>query len=231
MRIDIELKEAIFVERLNRFMALTVLDERETLVHVANSGRLEELMRPGSRLLLAPVSTANHRKTKYDLVLIEADGVLVSVDARLPNVLVQEAIAVGSLSEFGGDRVISAEVRFLDSRLDFLLEGPRGQCYLEVKSVTLVEGGTGLFPDAPTVRGRRHVAALVEAVNQGHRAAVVFVVQRPDALHMSPNRRADPEFWFALENAVARGVEVWAYRCTVGRKSIEIVAPVPFSLA
>jgi sugar fermentation stimulation protein A len=95
-------------------------------------------------------------------------------------------------------------------------------CYIETKSVTLVVDGVGLFPDAPTERGRRHVLELAEAVESGHRTAVIFVVQRPDAKEFSPHYTADPAFGDALRAAVSRGVEVYAYNCRVGRRSIAI---------
>ena len=205
-----------------------VCDGRETPVHVANSGRLEELLRPSNLMLLAPAPAVSQRKTAYHLVLVEADGVLVSADARLPNALFQEAVEAGRLSGFEGYDRISGEVPFGGSRLDFRMSGPDGTMFVEVKSVTLVEGGVGLFPDAPTLRGRRHVDELAEAVRQGHRAAVVFVIQRPDASSMSPNRAADPDFCRALDRAVSLGVEVRAYRCGVSRESIEVAAAVPY---
>jgi sugar fermentation stimulation protein A len=102
-----------------------------------------------------------------------------------------------------------------------------GSCYIEVKSVTLVEDGVGLFPDAPTERGRKHVSSLRRIVRSGHRAAAVFVVQRPDARAFSPNRLADPDFCRALSEAVESGVETHAFRCRVSRARIELWDAVP----
>ena len=157
-------------------------------------------------------------------------GVLVSVDSRLPNALLQEAIDAGSLPEFAGYDHLLREVTFSDSRLDMVLTSELGRCYIEAKSVTLVEAGTGLFPDAHTERGRKHMSTLVEAWKQGHRAAVVFVIQRPDAQEFSPNEAADPRFCRSLRNAAQLGVEVYAYRCRVSRQEIEIADAVPVRL-
>ena len=193
-------------------------------MHVANSGRMRELFLYENPMFLAPAEpeALAKRKTAFDLALVETDGVLVSADARLPNTLLREAIEADLLPAFGGYDEVRPEVRFEDSRLDIVLSGQPGLCYIETKSVTLVEGGVGLFPDAPTDRGRKHVLTLREAVRQGHRAAVVFVVQRSDADSMAPNEAADPKFCLALRNAVAEGVEVYAHRCSVSLSSIEL---------
>ena len=110
------------------------------------------------------------------------------------------------------------------------MEGPRDFCFVEVKSVTLVEGGNGLFPDAPTTRGKKHVGSLAQAVREGHRAAVVFVVQREDVIGFRPNDNADPEFGQALRDAVREDVEAHAYRCHVSPKAVEIDSSIPVSL-
>ena len=194
MKLHPHLEEATFVTRLNRFAAIMRRDGREIAVHVANSGRLEELLRPENRMLLAPAHNTSRRKTAYDLALVKVNDVLVSADARLPNALVREAIEADRIPQLSGYSAIAQEVALEDSRLDLLLSGRPGLCYAEVKSVTLVENGVGLFPDAPTERGRRHMASLASAVRRGHRAAVVFVIQRGDAVAFSTNRSADPLF-------------------------------------
>ena len=222
-----ELKEAKFVRRLNRFSALMICEGKETLAHVANSGRLGELLVPDNPMLLTPVEGRPDRKTAFDLSLVQIGDVLVSADSRLPNQLVSEATQKGSLPEFREYDGFAREVKFEDSRLDIRLTGPEGLCYIEVKSVTLVENDTGLFPDAPTERGRRHLETLVMAVGQGHRAAVLFVVQRPDASALVPNRPADPDFSDTLADAIGRGVEAYAYRCTVSRRHVRLAESIP----
>ena len=247
------LHEARFVRRLNRFAATVSLNGREVMVHVANSGRLQELLLPGSLCYLTE-QPGSHRKTAYDLSLVAierpghesvrepqvpydvtheqstAGSLLVSADARLPNALVWEAWRNGTLPHFEGYETARREVRYRDSRLDMLLESPAGQCYVEVKSVTLVQDGVARFPDAPTDRGRRHVSTLVRAVEEGHRAAAVFVIQRADADALSPYDAHDPLFGAALREAVAAGVEAYAFTCAVTRESITIAGEVPVLL-
>ena len=224
------LRKAVFVERLNRFAMLAEVDGRRVLCHVANSGRLHELLSPENTLWLTPAPDGANRKTTHDLRLVDIGGVLVSGDARLPNHLLREAIESGGLPEFAGFDEVRSEVTYGDSRVDLVLRYKDTFCFVEAKSVTLVEDRVALFPDAPTSRGRKHVLNLCKAVNEGHRGAVVFVVQRPDADALTPNVAADPEFYDALVKAEASGVEIYAYRCRVSMEEIAITDRIPVRL-
>ena len=221
-----DLVEGIFLERLNRFLARVEVDGREVDVHVANSGRMKELFVPGWRVLVRPVS-GDHRKTKFDLVLVDMGNALVSADARMPNPLLAEGVANGHLQQFAGYTDMRREVIFGDSRLDLMLEGPSGLCYIEAKSVTLVTNGVGLFPDAPSTRGAKHLRTLETVLEAGHRAAVVFVVQRPDASAFATSDPSDPDFADALRSALAAGVEAYAYNCEVTERSIRLDRALP----
>ena len=221
-----DLVEARFLRRVNRFLAVVEIDGRETDVHVANSGRLRELFLSGASVWLKPAQSEG-RKTAYDLALVEADGVLVSADARLPNALVAEAVVEGLLEGIEKPSAIVRESTFGDSRFDLMLEDGRGRRYVEVKSATLVEQGVGLFPDSPTLRGAKHLNTLIEAVEAGHRAAVAFVVQRPDADAFAANEPADPVLAESLRRAVACGVEAYAYNCRVSREEVRLNRRLP----
>jgi sugar fermentation stimulation protein A len=220
------LLEATFLERANRFACWVEREGRREKTHLPNSGRLRELLVPGASVLMAKAA-APHRKTESDMLVVVQGERLVSVDARLPGHLVDEALREGALAPFRGYPRIQREVRFGGSRLDFLLGGEGGACFLEVKSVTLVRGGLALFPDAPTLRGQRHLETLMEARRRGYGAAVAFVVQREDARAFSPNDGTDLAFGSALREAWRRGVGVYAYGCQVGRKEIRIVRELP----
>ena len=217
------------MRRLNRFAALVDIGGMETLVHVANSGRMRELLVEGRRVLLKPAS-GQHRKTSFDLALVDLGHTLASADARLPNRLFCDALGEGRLPQFAGYDKTLTEVTYGESRLDVVLDGRKGTCYVETKSVTLVTDGTGLFPDAPTSRGTKHVGSLLDAVRKGHRAALVFVVQRGDARACAPNDDADPQFGAALRRAVDGGVEVYAYRCQVTAGEIALGGQLPVRL-
>ena len=224
------LVEGRFIKRLNRFAALVDVERREYLAHVPNSGRMGELLVPGFRVLLVPAPEGTNRKTSFDLALVDTGSALSSADARLPNKLVAEALNRKRMPQFASYPVTRAEQVFGESRLDFLLEGPGGQCYVETKSVTLVEDGVGLFPDAPTIRGVKHLRSLMAARAEGHQAAVVFVIQRADADAFAPHDVADPLLGATLREAVAAGVDAWAYRCRVSEQRIILADEVPVRL-
>ncbi len=216
------------MRRDNRFRATVIVDGREDWAHVPNSGRLQELFTPGRPLWLSSAANPG-RKTAFDLRLVDYDGTLVSVDARLPNHLLAEALAEERWPELTYPE-IRREVTRSDSRLDFRLSGPEGVCWLETKSVTLVTDGLAQFPDAPTERGRKHLEELIQAINMGERTVVVFIIQRPDALQFAPHVEADPLFSSTLQQAASAGVEIRAFTCDVTLKSIAILAEVPVIL-
>lgn len=219
--------KAKFIERKNRFSALVEIDGEVVSAHVANSGRLRELLYPGAEVYLED-KRGLQRITPYDLSLVKFKGRFVSVDARVPNKVVAEAVNSGQLEEFNGYLVAKSEVKYGDSRLDLLLHNQQGQkCYVEIKSVTLVVDGEARFPDAPTERGARHINELVRAYSEGNCAAVVFLIQRDDAVSFSPNDVTDPAFGEALRKAVRQGVEAYAYVCRVEPGEIKIIRRIP----
>ncbi|MCS7178379.1 MAG: DNA/RNA nuclease SfsA [Anaerolineae bacterium] len=221
--------EGRFLARENRFRVRVEVDDRVVPAHLPNSGRLSELLTPGRPCRLVP-HPEPRRRTPLDLLLVEHAGVLVSVDARLPGPLFAEAVAEGRLLPFARFARVEREVRCGESRLDFRLDGPGGSLWVETKSVTLVEDGVALFPDAPTLRGQRHLRQLALLAEQGERAAIVFVIQRPDAEAFMPHVWADPAFAAALVEAARVGVEVYAFRCEVRPEEIRIGAAVSVRL-
>ncbi len=205
--------------------------------HLPDPGRLRELLVTGRRVWVRPAPArpgSPPRRTAWTLVLVQTpdgDG-WVSVDTTLPNRVVGKALASGRLEEFSGWALDRAEVRHGASRFDFRLvrsEGPsRGEpLYLEVKSVTLVEGGHALFPDAVTARGARHLGELAELARSGTRTAVLFVAQREDVRDIEAARSIDPAFAEALAEARAAGVAVYGRRCRVTPEGVELLDPVP----
>lgn len=224
------LKGAFFVARRNRFVGEIELGGERALAHVPSSGRMAELLRPGARVYVAG-QTRPGVKLKYRILLADYGGVLVSVDSLLPNRLALRALQSGCLPDLAGCSVIKPEAAFGQGRFDFLIRGPAGEeCFIEVKSVTLVEEGVALFPDAPSERGARHMEELAAARRDGYRAAVLFVIQRADAHCFRPNRPRDPRFSEELSRAASAGVEVLAYRCRVSLGEVVLDGPVPVCL-
>ena len=236
MKIAATLIPATFVKRDNRFRVTVRVEGHLLWAHLPNSGRLRELLVPGRRVLLA-AAQALGRRTPYDLLMVDLDGTLVSIDARMPSRLLYEVLRpaqdrtlqAGRLEAFAGYAEVRREVTYGQSRLDLVLEGgpDGGRCFIEAKSVTLVKDGVALFPDAPTQRGRRHLGELARARAEGHRAAVVFIVQRDDATSFSPHDEADPAFGQALREAAQAGVEVYAYKCRVSEGEVALDVPLP----
>ncbi len=217
---------AVFMHRPNRFVARCLLDGREVAVHVKNTGRCRELLVPGARVYLEHASGSN-RKTEFSLIAVEKGTLLINIDSQAPNAAAAEALATGLLPELGGrPSLLRREAAFGDSRLDFYLKTGRGGCFLEVKGVTLEDGGAGYFPDAPTLRGQRHVKELIRAVEKGYDAALLFVVQFSPVSFVSPYDVTMPSFREALCAAKAAGVRLLAYDCAVTPNSMTLRAPV-----
>jgi sugar fermentation stimulation protein A len=220
----------VLVSRYKRFFADVALDDGRSLTaHCPNPGAMLGLSTPGSVVWVSR-SDDPKRKLAHTLELVEVDGGLVGVNTMLPNRLVAEALAEGTIPELAGYLSIRREVKYGEnSRVDFLLEAPdRPACWVEVKSVTLCRGG-GLaeWPDCVSARGARHIAELEAVVAKGDRAAVLFLVQRSDCERFGLAADLDPAFSRALAQAVASGVEVLAYGCEMGPDRIGIAGRLP----
>jgi len=220
------LVEGYFRERKNRFSVKVDIDGESVPAHLPNSGRLNELLLPGRKCYLIP-KKGLHRKTSHDLVLVALESILVSTDARLPNHLIYEALKRNKLEEFAGTTQIKKEVQYGRSRFDFLLQQGNSKHLLEVKSVTLVVNDTGLFPDAPTERGKKHILELIDALNKGYRTSIIFCIQREDCHFFKANNEQDPDFSRLLKKAYKKGVSIFAYKCRLTKQHIEIVSKVP----
>jgi sugar fermentation stimulation protein A len=226
------LVQARFIRRYNRFLLqVRLADTGEPVdAHMADPGRLRELLLPGKRIWVRP-GTNPRRKTRWTAVLVESpDGRgLVSLDTTLPNRLVGQALSSRSIEELADWEMVRREVGVGGSRLDFLLRGNQGQqMVLEVKSVTLVEDGVGLFPDAVTERGARHLRELCTLAGRpGWEAGVLFVLQRSDAFRIRAARTIDPKFSDALEEANQAGVRVLGRRCRVMMDRLEMGESIP----
>jgi sugar fermentation stimulation protein A len=229
MRLPTPLYPGRLIRRYQRFLADVLLDTGEVVTaHCPNSGSMKGCNAPGSPVLLSR-SDNPHRKLLYTWELVEAEGFWVGINTGLPNRLAREGIEKGVVRELRDYGTIRPEVRYGEerSRIDLLLEGPAGLCYVEVKNVTLVEGGMALFPDAVTTRGQKHLRELMEMVRQGHRAVIFFVVQREDGHGVAPADAIDPEYGRLLRLAVANGVEALAYRALVTPEEIRLTHPLP----
>jgi len=217
--------------RYRRFLAdVRLEDGREVTAHVPNTGAMTGCSAPGSRCWVSPATTPG-RKLAWTLELVDAGGVLVAVHTGRTNHLAARLLAEGAIPALAPWREVRREVRFGRSRLDFVLEGAPGRppCALEVKSVTLAEDGLGLFPDAVTARGTRHLELLAELRRRkGMEAALLFIVQRGDVRAVAPAERIDPVYARTLRRvATAGGVRLlaWGWRATA--RNMVSLGPLP----
>lgn len=221
------IREARFLARPNRFIAQVELDGKVETVHVKNTGRCRELLVPGSTVYLQPANSPK-RKTAFDLIAVQRGDRLINMDSQIPNRVLEEWFPLCDL--FPGLTLIRPETRYGSSRFDFYLEAGGRKIYVEVKGVTLEEEGVVRFPDAPTLRGIKHLNELCLAVQEGYEAWVVFVIQMQGALYLEPNDRTQPEFGQALRQARQCGVRLLALDCIVTPDSITAREPVEIRL-
>ena len=216
---------ARFVSRPNRFIAVAELDGREEICHVMNTGRMRELLVPGAEIFLLPAENPA-RKTKFDLVAVRRGDEIVNIDSLAPNRVAAEYIP----TLFPGCKLIKPETKFGNSRFDFYIEDNFDKIFLEVKGVTLNRDGIAMFPDAPTLRGAKHLRELAAAKAQGYRAAVLFVIAMKGIFSFAPNRETDPDFADALSEAARAGVEIYAADCRVEPDFIAAENKIPVCL-
>ena len=216
-----------FVARPNRFIAYVETEEGTQICHVKNTGRCRELLLPGAVVYLERAQ-AEHRKTQFDLIAVEKGATLINIDSQAPNrVFAEWAYSGGFLPDV---LQVQPEYRYGESRLDFCLQTTTGPHLVEVKGVTLEEGGAARFPDAPTERGIKHIRQLQRAVKEGIAATLFFVVQMEGIRSVCPNDDTHPAFGAALREAAKDGVHVCAYDCTVRPDSLAIRRAVPVLL-
>ncbi len=229
MKIVDEVIEGIFLKRVNKFLTIVEVNKSSVPCFLPDPGRLQELLYPGVRVLLADRQKEN-RKTRYDLIAVYHGDQLISMDSRIPNKLVFEALENKFFKEFREYSTITPEFKFHESRIDFLLENGDKKCLVEVKSCTTVIEGVAYFPSAPTIRGRRHLMELMRALREGFRSCILFVVQRNDAGVLRPYDLIDLKFGETLREASSRGVEVYAYFSEFVGKEITIRGKIPVDL-
>lgn len=221
------IKKGIFIERPNRFIAYVEIEGQKETVHVKNTGRCRELLRPGA-LVFVQEAANPERKTRWDLIGVMKGSMMVNIDSQIPNYVVKEWLEAGHL--ISDAALIRPEYTYKKSRFDLYVETGERKIFIEVKGVTLEEAGKVRFPDAPSERAVKHVEELADAVTQGYEAYVVFVVQMNGMRYFTPNIDMHPAFGEALVKAAKAGVKVVAYECRVGEDYIEIDKEIPVVL-
>ena len=212
-----EIADGIFVDRPNRFIAHVEVNGAVETVHVKNTGRCRELLLPGTAVRLE-VSDNPKRKTKYDLVAVHKQGLgWVNMDSQAPNKVVGEWLAKQ------GYDYIKPEFTYGKSRIDFYMEKGEQKYLMEVKGCTLEENGVGLFPDAPTQRGSKHLRELSKAAGQWYHAIIAFVIMLNGVETVEPNEAIDQAFAREYSKAAASGVETKFIKCRCSADKVELI--------
>lgn len=216
--------EGIFLKRPNRFIAQVLIDGEEETVHVKNTGRCKELLVPGARILLEDGRDNPNRKTKYSLISVWKGDMLVNMDSQAPNAAAFIGIKENKVKEIQNLTHLKREVTFGNSRFDLYFEALDDDTlqkgFIEVKGVTLENDGICMFPDAPTERGTKHVLEMVEAVKQGYRGIILFVIQMKGPNLFKLNWEMERAFAEAVQFASENGVEVLVYDAIVEEKEV-----------
>ena len=227
-----------FISRPNRFIAEVEVAGVRTKAHVKNTGRLGELLLPGTRVYLEDFEgNMRGRKMRYSLIGVlknVRDGVMqLNIDSQAPNKVVKEALAEGKIKLPGLSELvlIKPEASYGESRLDFYVKDCDGkEGYIEVKGVTLETDGIASFPDAPTERGIKHLNELKGLAAEGKKCYVIFVLQMRPMKCFVPNDERHKAFGDALRSAYEAGVNILAYQCKVAEDLLEIEKEVEVKL-
>ena len=223
MRFQSPLIRGTLVQRYKRFLAdVRLANGAVVTAHCTNTGSMMGCKEPGSAVYLSRSDNQN-RKLLYTWELIQIGHTWVGINTMHPNRLVPEAVEAGVIQELRGYESIRREVKVsAHTRLDLCLEGKNGACFVEIKNVTLAVDGTAAFPDAVSERGTKHLKELMRLKRQGHRAAIVFVIQRGDCDYFRAADEIDAEYGRWLRRAIKAGVEALPYRADVTPKEIVV---------
>ena len=208
IKLNFRLYEGKFIQRLNRFLAEIDMNGQKVLAHLPNSGRMLTVLFPNCRVFLVKKESAK-RKSKYTMFAVQHNDISIIVDTRFANKITRTLIENKVFTPFRRYRVVKENVLINSSRIDFLLERNGRKFYLEVKSVSYVVNGVAMFPDAPTLRGRKHLKTLMKCLKEKFEAGVLFTVQRPDAKIVKPCYEIDLEFSNLLKDAHEKGLKIF----------------------
>ncbi|WP_455393028.1 DNA/RNA nuclease SfsA [[Eubacterium] cellulosolvens] len=225
--------EGIFRSRPNRFLGIVEVKTNKNSepsiekVHIHDPGRLNELLYPGNHVLLKHVTSTN-RKTSWDLLAARVNKQWVFTHSGYHRIITENILNNKTISPFGKISEIRPEVTVGHSRLDFLITKPEDvKIYVEVKGCTLTRNGTALFPDAPTIRGSRHLETLISIRETGTHSAIILLIFRTDSQCFAPNTNTDPKFSKTFKKAKEKGVELYPIVLEYDGKNICYLKTIP----
>lgn len=230
MHFEKPLVKGKLIRRYKRFLADVELENGEIIVaHCTNTGSMKSCIEEGAPVMLSTHSDPK-RKTKFTWEMIFMNGGWIGINTMVPNKLIFQALVEGSIEKLGGYPLVKKEVQYGDSRIDLMAENDNEKCFIEVKNVSMKEGRTALFPDAVTTRGLKHLNTLMQIKTDGHRAIILFAIQRTDVDLFMAADKIDPKYAFALKQAYESGVEIIPLQIQVTPEHIMIIRELPFQL-
>lgn len=215
------IKEGTFIKRPNRFLAHVLIDGKEEIVHVKNTGRCKEILKEGAKVFLEASKNPN-RKTAYSLIGAYKGNMLINIDSQVPNTVIFDGIKEGKIDSFKEVEYLKKESTYGNSRFDIYFETKNNKGYIEIKGVTLEDKGIAMFPDALTTRGRKHLIEMTKAVAEGYEGYIIFLMQFKGTKYFTPNIKTDPEFAKALSFCSENNVKILAYDSVVKKDEIYI---------
>ena len=232
MNFPAPIKKGRLLQRYKRFLADIDLDGEVITAHCANPGSMMGLKTEGSTVWVTPAGNPK-RKLQYDWQVIEVGAAKVCINTGLANKVVSEALRAGAIPHMAAYNTITPEQKYAEnSRIDFLLtEAGLPDCYVEVKSVTLSrEPALASFPDSKTTRGTKHLRDLAAMTTSGHRAVMLYLVNRTDCTRFTLAADIDPDYAAAFNAAKRAGVEAYAYRVDITPSGITLTTELPIDI-
>ena len=211
------------IKRYKRFFVDVKLDKETVTAHCANTGSMKGLLDEGNEVYLLPNNNPK-RKLKYGLEIIKTRKNLVGVNTHMANKITQHALENNLIKELKNNDLIKPEVFFnKETRFDFLIKKNKKKSFIEVKNVTLFrDKDTAEFPDAVTLRGSKHLLALIDAIKKGYRSYLIFLVQIQNMKKFKIAKDIDAEYYNNYNKARKAGVNFLAYGCDISSKKIFI---------
>ncbi|WP_299795420.1 DNA/RNA nuclease SfsA [uncultured Shewanella sp.] len=239
-------EQGVLLRRYKRFLTdIRLSDGSEVTIHCPNTGSMRNCLFPGEKVWF---STSDNPKRKYSRTWEQAEsdvGHIIGINTGRANQLAEDAIRDGVITELSGYGSLRREVKYgsENSRIDILLSDAeeaknsergdtltKADCYVEVKSCTLLEEGQGYFPDAVTTRGQKHLRELMEVVAAGHRGVLLFVVQHTGIESVQAAAHIDPDYANLLSEAHRAGVEIIAYCAEISPNGASLIKSCPVKL-
>ena len=228
MKFNAPLHSGNILKRYKRFLCDVLLDNSNVIItaHCPNSGSMKGIPLSDAKTMLS-YNPSPTRKYPYTLEMINNGTVWIGVNTSRTNFIAEEGIKSGFINELNPFDELQREKKYgKNSRIDILLTHNQKNCYVEVKNVTLTEGDHAIFPDSVTTRGQKHLEELTNMVKQGHRAVMLYIIQRTDCERFRAAHEIDPDYAAKFKQAVSQGVEAYAYKVNVTPEEITFVEPV-----